>query len=113
MLLMLQGRTWCGTGRWGIDSTRLDAYSDEVVHPFRAKPSKCSGPSRPGWSGDPEGVLDTDGSGVVGWGVGLIGRVVEPPHGAALEGDAVGDGVDAPSRRHRNVQDGHLALLTI
>ena len=23
------------------------AYSDEVVHPFRAKPSSCSGPSRP------------------------------------------------------------------
>ncbi len=31
-----------------------------------------------------------DGSGVVGRVMGLLGRVVEPPHGATLAGDAVG-----------------------
>ena len=32
----------------------------EAVHVLRSKPSTCSEPSRPGWSGDPEGVLDTE-----------------------------------------------------
>ena len=32
----------------------------EAVHVFRSKPSTHSERSRPGWSGDPEGVLDTE-----------------------------------------------------
>ena len=45
----------------------------EVVQLFRAKLSTRSGPSRPGLSGDREGVLDMDGSGVVGGGGDLLG----------------------------------------
>ena len=59
----------------------FDRVSDEVVHPcpgeavqlFRAKLSTGSGSSRPGLSGDREGVLDMDGSGVAGGGGGLLG----------------------------------------
>ena len=45
----------------------------EAVQLFRAKLSTGSGPSRPGLSGDREGVLDMDGSGVAGGGGGLLG----------------------------------------
>ncbi|WP_419941178.1 hypothetical protein [Candidatus Palauibacter sp.] len=44
----------------------------EAVHLFRAKPSTDSERRRPVWSGDPEGVLDTGGSGLVVRGVDLL-----------------------------------------
>ena len=44
----------------------------EAVQLFRAKLSTGSGSSRPGLSGDREGVLDMDGSGVAGGGWGLL-----------------------------------------
>lgn len=40
----------------------------EAVQLFRAKPATRSGPNRPGLSGDREGVLDMDGSGLIGGG---------------------------------------------
>ena len=54
-------------GCWPL-AVRLPAYSDDVVHPFRAKPSTRfraklstgSGPSCPGLSGDREGVAVGD-----------------------------------------------------